>query len=328
MCKIRKLISLGVIFCVACCLMQAAFAKPVSSASQSLNRIVAIVNNDVITQQQLDHKYSVVRQQLKAADQPVPSSGILRRQVLEQMIDDLLQLQIAKKAHITATSAEITAVLQRIAKRNSQGLSEMYKVLQKQGWSVPAFRKEIEHEVIIQKLQSGEVASRISISQEEVDSFIRDNLKSQSVIPEYHLARILISLPATPSSDDITQAEQRANNIAMQLKHGASFSKLAMSQSNGPEALQGGDLGWLKLGELTPAVSDALRKMRIGQVSAPIREVNGYVIIKMLAKRTAPVGSKTQRQQVEEMLFQRQFQEDLQTFLSRLRGDAYVKIMQ
>lgn len=313
----------GLIFMIACLFCGSLMA----AHTQVVNSVAAIVNDDVITQAQLNQKFAMVRQQLSEAKQDMPPASVLRGQVLNQMIDDLLMLQVAKQAGVTASDAEVDNVLNNIAKRNGQSLTSMYTSLTQEGWTIPVFKQEITNEVIIQKLQQQEIASRVSISQDAVNDFIAQNLKGARSIPEYHLAQILIALPATPSSDDIDAAQAKANQVVAELNQGANFSKVAMSTSKGPHALQGGDLGWVKSGVLPSELASALKGMSIGQISKPIRLDSGFVIVKLLNKRATVVGTQSQREQVEEMLYQRQFGEDLQTFLNRLRGEAYIKIM-
>lgn len=320
-----------ILFCfISALMLLSVFQSGIAADSVSLkpfNQVVAIVNNETITSDQLNTKVNLVVQQLKAEKQPLPPMTVLTQQVLQQMIDDMLQLQIATQTGIRATQAEINDVINRIAKQNNQDINAFYAALSKQGFTIKAFRKEIANEVIIQKLQRREVADRVSVSQQEVDDFIRYNLKPGKSMPEYHVAVILVGLSSSPSTSEIIAAESRAKSIVLQLKNGESFKQLAASQSSGKTALQGGDIGWHKLAEMPTVLTSVLPKMKVGEISDPMRTVTGFEIVKVLAKRQSAESSKSQRLEVEQSIFQRQFQEDLAIFLSRLRSQAYIKVL-
>ncbi len=324
---IRYFLTTVIGFFVFFVMIQVSLAKDKTSAITSLNRIVAVVNNEALTQNQLNQKISFISQQLKSSNQEVPAAEVLESQVLQQMIDEALQLQIAKTSGIRASQSEVNQALNNIARQNGQSVDALYKVVSQQGWTVNSFRQEITNQIIIQKLQEREVASRISISQQDVDDFIRNNSASGQSALEYHLATIFISLPATPSSEEVIKANSTAENIVQQLKSGADFSTLAAKYSTGESALHGGDIGWQQVAQMPRAFSTIIPAMKAGEVSDPIRVSNGFDIVKLVAKRSAAMSNKSDRQQVEQMMFQRQFNEDLQTFLSQLRGEGYVKVL-
>lgn len=321
----------GLFFCVWAIILlaiaQSSFAANKATGAASLNRIVAIVNDEAITENQLSQKVALATQQLKAADQSIPPKDILEKQVLQQMIDAVLQLQIAKTTGIRISQAETNQAIENIAKQNGQSVDALYQAVQQQGWTINGFREEIADQATIQKLEEREVASRISISQQDVDNFIRNNITPSGATLEYHLSVIFINLPEIPSSDDVASAKAQADSIVKQLNNGANFTELAARYSSGKSALHGGDLGWQKLAEMPREFTTVVPNMKAGEISDPIRVSNGFDIVRLLAKRRAAVSDQSQRKQVEEMLFERQFNEDLQTFLSRLRGEAYVKIL-
>lgn len=309
---------------------QYGFAANQSTATteQSINRIVAIVNDDAITEDQLNTKVQLVTQQLKAEHQTLPPVKVLREQLLQEMIDEKLQLQIAKRTGIRASQAEINGALNRIAQQSNISLQTLYQSVEKQGWTISAFKQEIANEVIIQKLQGREVASRINISQQEVNDFIQNNSPNgKTTMPEYHLAVILIGLPPTPSTEQVAAAQNRASNIVAKLRAGADFKKLAAANSTGHSVLKDGDLGWQKSAALPAAYTAVLPTLKVGQVSDPIRTDDGVSIVKLLAKRQSIMSSATQQKEVEQLIFQRQFADGLAAFLSQLRAAAYIKIM-
>lgn len=257
----------------------------------AINRIVAIVNDKVITQAQLNDELIMIKKRLTQAGTPLPSDHVLKQQVLQQMINQTLQLQLADKTGIRVSNYELNAALQRIAKQNNQTLAGLYQAVKRDGWTVDSFRKEIRDEIIIQKLQNRELAPRVSISEQEVDDYLQASASKSNAMPEYHLGDILIALPDTPSPAQVMQAKKKAEAIMQKLKSGADFKKVAVAVSGDTEeALEGGDLGWRKLAELPTAFAAAVKNMKIGEVAGPIQAPNGFHIIKLLGKHNAALG--------------------------------------
>ena len=295
-----------------------------------LDRVVAIVDDGVITQTELDRQVQLAKAQMQKANLPLPDTKSLNHQVLQQMIDKKLQLTLAERTGIRASAQETNAAISQIAKRNHKSVDELYETVKSDGWSIDNFRQEIKEEAIIQKLQTRNVASRISISQQEVDDFLQTANRSMRAMPQYHLANILIALPATPSPEQVTKARQQAENAIQQLKKGEDFKKLAAAKSSGSKAFQGGDLGWRKLPELPAAFADRVKAMKKGEVAGPIQTPNGFHVIKLLdIRQTSDVPQSTadERKEVEQLIFHRKLNEDIQTFISDLRSQAYIKIL-
>lgn len=301
------------------------------STATPINRIVALVNNSVITQTQLDQQLATVRAQLQQHHVQAPSDNQLIQQVLSQLINRQLQLQLAQRNHIQASNQEINQAIQAIAQQNQASTSQLYQQQAALGLSRQAFRQQMREDVVIQKLQRDAMSSQITVTPQEINNYIKRAQQDPQSQQQYHLADILVALPSAPSPKQISMAQQRANQLLDQLHKGANFQQLAAAHSGGQNALKGGDLGWRALGELPDAFESSVATLKSGSVAGPIRTGNGFHIIKLLAVRTPSTTAKTissaQKTQVEQMIFQQKMLEALQSWIAQLRAQAYVKIM-
>lgn len=298
------------------------------AASQSLDRIVVIVNKTVITQSELDEGMARIRKQLAASHTPTPPNAVLRKQILDQLINRKLQMDMAEQVGIHITDADVTKAIETVAQKNHVTTEKLYSLVAEQGLSKEAYRKEIQDEMTINRVEQQMIGGKIAISQQEVDDFLRSPTWQSYNSKEYHLEDILIALPEKPTAKDIAQARARAEAVLAKLHQGASFSEAAVADSSGSKALQGGDLGWRKLPEIPSAFANRLVTMKANEIAGPIQTPNGYHIIRVAGIRNVGMqGSKAeQRKQVQELLFQRKFEEALQSWTTRLRSEAYINL--
>src|SRR3989338_7014364 len=196
-----------------------------------INSVAAIVNDGVITQTQLNQKMVMMKAQMKRAKFKIPSDSALKQQVLQQMIDQLLQIQAAKKMGIQISNTELNAQLSDIAQNNKISVDDLYQSVQKDGWTIESFREETREELMMKELEQREVVARISISPQEVDNFLNIALGSSGALREYHLQRIVLALPDAPSPDQVNQVKNDADVIFKQLKSGTDFLKTAISNA-------------------------------------------------------------------------------------------------
>lgn len=250
-----------------------------------LDRIVAIVNKDVITSSELAERIARIKQQLEQKNTPLPPSAVLRRQVLNSMILDEIQLQLAKASGIRVDDEHLNRVITNIAKQNSMTLEQFRSYLQSHGYPFTKFRQSIRKEIIIGQLRRNKIDDHVYVSEQEVDSQLK-KLDQADLDREYHLAQILIPLPETAGPDDIDSARQKASDVYTQLNFGADFAKTAVSVSAGQHALQGGDLGWVKQGQLPTIFANVVPEMKPGEISKPLRSASGFHIIKLIAVRS------------------------------------------
>ena len=250
-----------------------------------LNRMVAIANNDVVLSSELDDAIDAVIKQLNEKGTPIPEHAVLVKQVLERLVVDSLQLQIAADNGITISDSMLNNEIQDLAKENGVSLSEFRDILERDGYNYSKFREDVRKQMIISQIRRQMVASRIKVSDQEVDNLLATLKASGQSDIEYHLSHILVAIPEAASPEEIQAAEQRAGNILVRLHNGENFSEIAIAESDGQTALEGGDIGWRSLGQVPGLFVDSVETMQVGDVSDLIRSSGGFHIIKMLEKR-------------------------------------------
>jgi len=251
----------------------------------SLNRIVAIVNDDVIVSSELEDAIVDVVRQLQEKDTTVPDRPVLVKQVLERLVVDTLQLQIARNNGISIDDSMLNSEVQALAKENGVTLTEFREVLERDGYSYTKFREDLRKQLLIQQVRRQMVSSRIKVNEQEVDNLLATMKASGLGDVEYNLSHILVAVPEASGPEAIQQAEQRANSILERLRNGASFTDIAIAESDGQTALEGGDLGWRSLGQIPSLFVDTVKTMQVGDVSDLMRSSGGYHIIKLVDKR-------------------------------------------
>lgn len=261
--------------------------QPASSIKPQypLNRIVAIVNDDVIVSSELEDAIVDVIRQLQEKGTTVPDRPVLVKQVLERLVVDTLQLQIARNNGISIDDSMLNSEVQALAKENGVTLTQFREVLERDGYSYMKFREDLRRQLLIQQVRRQMVSSRIKVNEQEVDNLLATMKASGQGDVEYHLSHILVAIPEASGPEAIQQAEQRANGILERLRSGANFTDVAIAESDGQTALEGGDIGWRALGQIPSLFVDTVKNMQVGDVSDIIRSSGGYHIIKLVEKR-------------------------------------------
>ena len=264
----------------------AVVAKASSNQTGPIDQIAAVVNSDVITLYELNTRVSIVEQQLKTQGTPLPPPDVLKKQILERMIMDMLQIQFAAETGIHVDDTQLDKTLRRIAQENKfPSLAEFRTKLERDGVDYKKFREEIRNEIISARLREREVDSKLVISESEVTNYLSAQIKQTGKGEEYHLAHILILVPEQAPPEKIRERFQRAEEVLKQLRSGTDFAQVSAGYSDAKNALQGGDLGW-RSAERTPTLfQEALKKMRPGDVSEVIRSPNGFHIFKLVEQR-------------------------------------------
>lgn len=257
-----------------------------SATPQLLDRIIAIVNDEAISATELAAEIETVKLQLNQQRAPIPPAEILKKQVLERLIGIHLQLQLARANNIVVDEDSLNRAIQSIAEQNRMTLRQFRNVLEADGYDFNKFREDIRREMITSRLRQRQIDNRISVSDAEIDQFLAQQQGSEQANDEYHLAHILIAVPEAASSEEIQRAKIKAQTLLEKLQQGAEFTTLAVTESSGQQALSGGDLGWRKAGQLPTLFANLVPKMKIGEVSQPIRSPSGYHIIKLLDHRS------------------------------------------
>jgi len=261
-------------------------ALPMSAPTQAarveeLNAIVAVVNDDVIVNSELQREVAAVLPELRARGTPQPSDKVLNKQVLERLISKRLQSQRAAQLGIKVDDATLTQTMTSIASRNGLTLEELRATLEAGGMRFEDFREDTRRQMIDAQLQRQEVLSTITVTEPEIDRFLEKESGRLVERTEVRLQHILIAFPEGASSDQVQKAQAKAKGLVRQLRSGADFAKLAIANSDGQQALEGGDLGWFKLAEVPTLVAEPARTLGKGEVSEPLRSSGGFHIVKV-----------------------------------------------
>lgn len=250
-----------------------------------LDRVVAIVDDDLVLESELKERMATILQRLQAQYNQLPPEDVLQKQILEQLIVERIQLQMAKRYDINPSAAEIDQAIGRIAHNNQMTPEQLKADIARQNMSIEDLRDQIRTEMTINQLQQGVVNGRIRVTEQEIDNFLASTDGRFATSPDFHLGHILIAVSSAAEPAMVSAAEKEANEIYEKLQQGADFEQLAISHSNDQSALQGGDIGWRKLAQLPELFSKQLESIGTGQVSKPFRSGAGFHILKNIEQR-------------------------------------------
>lgn len=252
-----------------------------AQAGTELDRIVAVINEDVILESELDKRVADITQQITSRNTALPPVNVLRKQVLDQMITAKLELQQAAAKGVTVSDDEVNQTISRIAERNGVTLSQLPDKLKEQGMNYADFRQELRDQIIIQKLQQQLVQDQMHITPREIEAQLKQDRNSGDASTQYHLSQILVATPLNPAADQVAAARKKAEAIYAKLEQGADFAATAIASSDGQQALKGGDLGWRKQSALPTMFADIISSMKPGDISKPVQSPSGFHIVKV-----------------------------------------------
>lgn len=252
-----------------------------------LDRIVAVVNNEVITRADLDLRLRAATLQLEQQGTPLPPRAALEKQILDRLITDHVQLQLAKETGLRVDDSELDRAIQRIAQENKLSLEQLRATLEKDGVPFLRFREDIRKEITLSRLRQREVDNRIVVSEGEIESFINAQQGLAGRGEQYNLSHILVTVPENAGPEQIQARRSRAEQALQQLATGADFRQVAAGYSDAPDALQGGAMGWRDGARLPALFLDALKSLQAGQVGPLLRSANGFHILRLNDRRGA-----------------------------------------
>jgi peptidyl-prolyl cis-trans isomerase SurA len=259
-------------------------AAPGRAGPQLIDRIVAVVNTEVITQRDLAERMALVGTQLKRQGTSAPPQDVLERQVLERMIMDRVQVQFARDTGLRVDDLQVDRTVQMIAENNKLTLAEFRGALEREGVSFDRFRENIRNEIVISRLREREVDSKIQIGESDIDNFLSE-LQGADAGAQFDLSHILVRVPENASPEQVDARLRRAQEALAKARGGADFGELAVSYSDSPDALKGGGMGWRERDRLPELFADALVTLKVGDVTDVLRSPAGFHILRLNDRR-------------------------------------------
>ena len=255
--------------------------RELATQGELLDRVVAIVNDGVVLNSDLDAQVESVSDRLRQQKLELPPQNVLRQQVLERLVLQEIEVQRANHAGVKVSDEMLNAALQDVAKRNGITLTQLPDALKQQGVDYAEYRDEIRKEMMLQLLRQRDVLQHISVTPHEIDQFLEKQAKAPAENNEYNVSHILIAVGQEASPGQQEAAAKRAQEVYERAKSGEDFAKLAVAYSNSQTALDGGALGWRKGSELPTFLADTIARLKPGEVSEPLRTPTGYHIIRL-----------------------------------------------
>ena len=276
-------------------------AAPTSASSTSLyvlDQIVAVVNGEIITRNELRERVDTVNKTLARQGTQLPPADVLERQVLERMIVEKAEVQLAMENGVRVDDVQLDRATQRVAESNSMSVQAFRDRIEKEGTAFARFRDELRSQIMMERVRSKEVDEKVQVGEGEIDAFIADQTGtassgSASASSEVDIAQILVRVPEQATPEQIERQRAKAEDLYKQASGGADFGRLAASYSDSPEGLQGGDLGFRSQDRLPQLFIDAIAPLSPGQVAKPVKSANGFHILKLVARRGAGAGAGT-----------------------------------
>ena len=271
--------------CVLFVALMAASAGALAQRALLVDRIVAIVNKEVITASELANAVGAAERELRRRGTAPPERAVLERQMLERLIIDKAQAQMARDTGIRVDELQLDRAVQRIAENNRMSLAEFRTALERDGVPFDAFRQDVREQIMLTRLREREVDDRIQVSDSEIDLFLEAMKAAPGERTEYNLAHILVRVPEQASPEQVDAARRRIEQALSQARSGGDFAQIAATYSNAPEALQGGALGWRAHDRLPELFADALERLQPGEITPPLRSPAGFHLLKLVDRR-------------------------------------------
>jgi len=250
-----------------------------------IDRIVAVVDQTVVTENELIDRIRTVSAQLEKQGTQLPPLEVLQKQILERLINDRLQLQFAAQTGLRVDDSQLEKTIERIAEQNKLSMPDFKAALEADGMSYRKFREDIRTEIILARLREREVDNRISVTEAEIDNFLTTQSSRGEVQDEFEISHILIRTPEESTPEDLQKLRSKADQALKKLQDGADFGQVSASFSDAPNALEGGSMGWKTTTQIPALFFDALKPMQVGQLTPILRSPNGFHILKMTNRR-------------------------------------------
>ena len=307
-----------------------ALSPGVTAAAETVDRIVAVVNGDIIVLselRQVSRNYiDRMSEQFKVAggDEQLREA---ERRILDQLIEEKLVNQEADRLAITFSEREVDLAVKEMQNRNRMNDAQFAAVLAEEGLTMPKYREQLTSQMKKARVIDQEIKSRIQVSKEEVDAYYEKHADDFNAEPEVRIQQIRLLIPPGSGAGEVSRIQAQAESILAKIKAGEDFTALVGLYSQDPTAAAGGDMGIFKRGELLPAIDEFAFSMKPGEVSPVIRTEGGFHIVKVLGKREPSALSEEERRaEVKDVLFSQKAEEDFKVWIAKLRKKAYIEV--
>lgn len=251
---------------------------------QKIDRIVALVEQTVITEKELNERIATFIAQMNKQKIEIPPRDVIEKQMLERMVIEKLQLSFAQQTGLKVDDAQLDRTMERIAEQNKMQLADFKKALSAEGVNYRKFREDLRNEILLARLKEREVDSKLNITEAEVENYLTLQNKEQKS-DEFNLSHILIRTPEDASPSKLAELKQKADDALSQIQSGKDFAKVSAAFSDAPNALEGGVLGWKNINQLPTLFAEAVRNLNAGQTTSVLRSANGFHILKLVERR-------------------------------------------
>lgn len=250
-----------------------------------IDRIIAVVDQVVITENELIDRIQTVRSQLEKQDAKIPPADVLQKQILERLINDRLLLQYAAQTGVRVDDTQLDRTVERIAEQNKLSVPDFRAALEQEGVSYRKFREDIRNEIIIARLREREVDNRVNVTEAEIDNYLTTQSSQGEIQDEFEISHILIRTPEDGSPEELQKLREKAEEVVKRLTEGADFAEVSASMSDAPNALEGGKLGWKTSTQIPELFNEALKPLQPGSLTPVLRSPNGFHVLKMTDRR-------------------------------------------
>lgn len=275
---------LATVFAAALCAQFQVFAAAPNTGSAKvldIDRVLVVVNDDAITAREFQSRLNAVKREITLRKGRIPPDDVLRKQVLDRMIIERLQLQYAERSGVRVADEAVERTLQGMAERNKMSVTQLRQALERDGVSYAAFRESVRSQLVVRQLLERDINARINVAESEVDNFLANQAAQGGISQEFNVSHIVIPIAESATPAVIQEAKKRADELRAKLRAGQDFEQAAVEYSQGQEALEGGKLGWKKSGQLPDLFRAALVKMQPGEISEVLRSPNGFHVLKL-----------------------------------------------
>ncbi len=296
-------------------------------ATEIVDRVVAVVNQEVITLSELQEAIALFQQENRETPPSPGERPEIEKKILERLVDHRLEVQEALRERIEVGEDELKEAVQEFVERSGGDRAKLEEQLKAQGVSWEALRREVRDQLLVRKVLRRRVGGRVSVTDGEVEEYFKENREKFETGLKFHVRHIAVL--ATPPDSDAAweEARKKIETLAAELRDGADFAELARQSSQDPSAKAGGDLGELARGELQPLFEEAILKLGVGEVTPPIRAASGYHLFKLEGREELTPQAQAQiRQQIRELLFRQKFQERQEAWLQEIRRRSLISI--